>query len=103
MTPVSLRIAWLIRRACRPTCVSPISPSISARGMRAATESTTMTSTAPELDQQLADVERLLARVGLAHEQVVEVDAQLAGPARVEGVLGVDERRDAAGLLGARR
>ena len=41
-TPAILRSAWLIRRACRPTCESPISPSISARGTRAATESMTM-------------------------------------------------------------
>ena len=46
MMPVSLRMAWLISRACRPTCVSPISPSISAFGVRAATESMTITSTA---------------------------------------------------------
>ena len=45
---VSLRSAWLINRACRPTWVSPISPSISARGVSAATESMTTTSTAPE-------------------------------------------------------
>ena len=46
--PASLRRAWLIRRAWRPTVVSPISPSISARGTRAATESMTTTSMAPE-------------------------------------------------------
>ena len=46
--PASLRRAWLMRRAWRPTVVSPISPSISALGTRAATESTTTTSTAPE-------------------------------------------------------
>ena len=45
---VSLRNAWLIKRACRPGWLSPISPSISARGVRAATESMTRTSTAPE-------------------------------------------------------
>ena len=45
---VSLRSAWDISRACRPTWVSPMSPSISARGVRAATESMTMTSMAPE-------------------------------------------------------
>ena len=48
MTEVSLRMAWLIRRACRPTWLSPISPSISARGTMAATESMTMASMAPE-------------------------------------------------------
>jgi hypothetical protein len=42
--PVSLRSAWLISRAWMPTNESPISPSISARGTRAATESTTTTS-----------------------------------------------------------
>ena len=46
MAPVSLRSAWLISRACRPTWLSPISPSISARGTSAATESMTITSTA---------------------------------------------------------
>ncbi len=46
--PVSLRRAWLINRACTPTKLSPISPSISARGTRAATESITTMSTALE-------------------------------------------------------
>ena len=46
--PVILRSAWLISRACRPTWLSPISPSISARGTSAATESMTMRSSAPE-------------------------------------------------------
>ena len=46
--PVILRSAWLISRACRPTWLSPISPSISARGTSAATESMTMMSSAPE-------------------------------------------------------
>ncbi len=45
---VSLRRAWDIRRACSPICASPISPSISALGTRAATESMTITSIAPE-------------------------------------------------------
>ena len=47
-TPVSLRRACDMSRACRPICASPISPSISARGTSAATESTTTTSTPPE-------------------------------------------------------
>jgi hypothetical protein len=46
--PVSLRSAWLMSRACEPMCWSPISPSISALGTSAATESITITSTAPE-------------------------------------------------------
>ena len=48
MEAVSLRSALLMRRACMPGCMSPISPSSSALGVRAATESTTSTSTAPE-------------------------------------------------------
>src|SRR2546422_328698 len=45
---VSLRSAWDMRRAWRPMCESPISPSISAFGTSAATESMTITSTAFE-------------------------------------------------------
>ena len=48
MLPVSLRRAWDIRRACRPGSASPMSPSISLFGVRAATESTTIRSTEPE-------------------------------------------------------
>ncbi len=44
----SLRRAWLISRAWSPTCWSPMSPSSSARGIRAATESITTRSTAPD-------------------------------------------------------
>ena len=46
--PVSLRIACESIRACRPICESPISPSISAFGVNAATESTTIMSIAPD-------------------------------------------------------
>ena len=38
-----------INLACNPICESPISPSISARGVNAATESTTTISTEPLL------------------------------------------------------
>src|SRR6266576_3721905 len=43
--PVSFRSACDMSRACSPICASPISPSISAFGTSAATESTTTTST----------------------------------------------------------
>ena len=46
--PVSLRIACDIIRAWTPTLSSPIWPSSSALGVSAATESTAITSTAPE-------------------------------------------------------
>src|SRR5437868_6135590 len=48
IAPASLRSAWLISRAWSPGSESPMSPSISAFGTSAATESTTTTSTPPE-------------------------------------------------------
>ena len=48
MIAVNLRNAWDINLAWRPTWESPISPSISAFGTSAATESTITMSTAPE-------------------------------------------------------
>ena len=50
-------------------------------------------------DERLGDLERLLAGVRLADEQLVDVDAAGAGVARVEGVLDVDEGDDAAAGL----
>ena len=50
-------------------------------------------------DEQLGDLERLLAGVGLRDEQVVDVDADLARVHRVHRVLGVDEGADAAAPL----
>jgi hypothetical protein len=97
--PVSLRSDWLISRACRPTCESPISPSISARGTSAATESTTSTSIAFEPHQRVDDLERLLASVGLRDDQLVNVDAELPGIDGVERVLGIDEGDRTAALL----
>ena len=97
---VSLRSAWLIRRACRPAASSPISPSISARGTRAATEVDHDHVDGAGAHQRVGDLERLLAGVGLGDQEVVDVDAQLLGVAGVERVLGVDEGADAALLLG---
>ena len=48
-TEVSLRIACDISRAWSPMWLSPMLPSISACGVSAATESTTITSSAPDL------------------------------------------------------
>ena len=53
----------------------------------------------PGTDQHVGDLERLLTGVGLRHEQRVGVDAELLRVVRVERVLRVDERRDAARLL----
>ena len=49
--------------------------------------------------QHLADLQRLLAGVGLRDQQVFRADPELARVAHVESVLGVDECRDAAGFL----
>ena len=51
-------------------------------------------------DQHLGDLERLLTVVRLGQEQVVDVDADAAGVARVHRMLGVDEGRQAALALG---
>src|SRR5205814_2334375 len=50
-------------------------------------------------DQQLGDLERLLARVRLRHEQVLDVDADLLRVRGIHRVLGVDEGTDAAAAL----
>ena len=73
---MSLRSAWDIKRAWSPMWVSPISPSISARGTRAATESIDDNIDRAGTDQHLGDLERLLAVVGLGDQQLVDVDAE---------------------------
>ena len=97
--PVSLRSACDISRACSPMWLSPISPSSSALGTSAATESTTSTSMASERDQRFRDFERLLAVVRLRNQQIVHIHAQLLRVGGIERMLGIDERRHAAGLL----
>ena len=77
-----------------------MSPSISARGVRAATESMTMTSRAPERINMSTDLEGLLSGVGLTDEEVVHVDADGARVDRVHGVLGVDVGTHPAVALG---
>ncbi len=50
-------------------------------------------------DEELRDLERLLAGIGLRDEEVVDVDADALRVLRVHRVLGVDERADAAAAL----
>ena len=50
--------------------------------------------------QGVGDLERLLARVGLGDQEIVQVDPELAGIDRIERMLRVDEGADAALLLG---
>jgi len=53
-------------------------------------------------DQQLRDLEGLLASVGLGHEQVVDVDAYVLRVGGIHRVLGVDEGADASAPLSLR-
>ena len=50
---VNLRNACDIKRACNPGSESPISPSSSARGTRAATESTTLSAAVEEIERRM--------------------------------------------------
>ena len=54
----------------------------------------------PRGDQHVHDLQGLLTGVRLRDEQCVGVHSELLRVAGVQGMLGVDERRDAAGLLG---
>ena len=92
------RSAWLISRACAPTWTIPISPSISERGTSAATESTTMRSTAL-LRTRRHDFQSHLARLRLAHDDFVDVKPEPLRVLGVERVLGVDQRDGPAHLL----
>ena len=99
---VSLRSAWLISRACKPGCESPISPSISALGVSAATEFDDQHVDRARTHQGVGDLERLLASVGLGNQEVVEVDAEFARIDGVERMFGVDKSANPALLLGFR-
>ena len=97
--PASFRKAWDMRRACKPTVVSPISPSISARGTKAATESTTTQSIAPERTS-MSHISSACSPVsGCEMRTLVNIDPEAGGINRIEGVLGVDERDDTSHRL----
>ena len=99
---VSLRSAWLISRAWLPGCTSPISPSSSARGTRAATEFDHQHVDRAGAHQRVGDFQGLLAGIRLRDQEIVDVHAKLAGIDRIERMFGVDEGADAALLLGFR-
>lgn len=100
--PVIFRRAWDIRRAWRPTWLSPISPSISALGTRAATESTTTMSIAPERISMSMISSACSPVSGCETRRASVSTPSLLGVLRVQRVLGVDERRDATGTLRVR-
>jgi hypothetical protein len=77
-----------MRRAWRPTCASPIAfdPRAARGGDRVDHDHVNRVRAHEHFD----DLERLFAVVGLRHEQVFDIHAELAGVFRVER--GVDER-----------
>ena len=101
--PVSLRSACDISRAWRPTWVSPIWPSSSTRGRQRGDRVDRDQVDRAGADQDVDDLERLLAVVGLGDEQLVDVDADPPRVDRVDRVLGVDEGADPAAAPGSRR
>ncbi len=100
MVGLRMRSAWLISRACRPTCVSPISPSTSALGTSAATESMTMMSTALDFTSNSAMRSASSAWLGWLTSRFSRSTPSRLAQRRVQGMFRVDERRHAARLLG---
>ena len=97
---VSLRNAWLISRAWTPTELSPISPSNSDFGTRAATESITTTSTAPLLTSISAICSASSALPGWLTRSDSMFTPSFLHHDGVQRVLDVDERGHAADPLG---
>ena len=101
--PVSLRRAWLISRAWMPMkLVAHLAFDLGARHERRDGVDDDAVDAAGA-DERLGDLERLLAGVRLADEELVDVDAAGAGVAGIERVLDVDEGDDAAAAPGPRR
>ncbi len=97
--PVSLRSAWLISRACRPTmAVAHLAFDLGPRHQRRDRIDDQHVDRV-RAHQRIDDLERLLAGVGLRHDQLVDVDPELLGVGRVERMLGIDERGGPADLL----
>ena len=99
ISEVSLRMAALISRACAPTVESPISPSSSCfrdKGRDGIEHDDVERVRAHE---RLDNPKRFLAGARLRDEQIVHVDAEPARVLRIERVLDIDERRQAAALL----
>ena len=97
--PASLRSAWLMRRAWRPDVAVPhLALDLGLRdesGDRVDGDDVERAGA----DEELRDLERLLARVRLGDEQLVDVDADAACVLGIHRVLGVDERADPASPL----
>src|SRR5262249_37570911 len=80
--------------------LSPISPSGSALGISAATESTTTNVDSSGRDERARDLESLLAIVGLRDEKIIDIHAELACVNGIESMLCVDKGGRSARRLG---
>ena len=70
--------------------MSPISPSISARGRERSDGVDHDHVDGPRTGEHVADLERLLTGVGLGDEQLIDIHTDGGGVVRIHGVLGVD-------------
>ena len=97
--PASLRSAWLMSRRLQADVTVPhLALDLglgSERGDRVDRDDVERAAA----DEELRDLERLLAVVGLRDEEVVDVDADPPRVGRVHRVLGVDEGADPAAPL----
>jgi hypothetical protein len=97
--PVSLRMAWLIRRACTPDVrIAHIAFEFGLgrqRGDRI--DHHHRHRTRPH--QRIDDFQRLFAGIGLRDQQFVKVNAQLAGIERIKRMFGIHEGADPALFL----
>ena len=99
MIPVSLRRACDMRRACSPMWrIAHVAFDLGGRHERGdAVDDDDVNRAAA--DERVGDFQRLLPGVGLRHEKVVDVNAEVLGIIGVKGVFGVDEHRDAPCFL----
>ena len=96
---MSLRSAWDIRRACRPTWrIAHVAFDLGARApARRPIDHDDVDGVGAH--ERLADLQCLLAGIGLADKEVFEPDAEVARIGRVHRVLDVDVGGRAARLL----
>ena len=96
IAPVSLRNACDMSRACKPdVAVAHFPLDFRPRNQsRHRVDDDHVNGIGP--NQHLADFQRLLPRIRLGNQQIVQLHAQPLGPRGIQGMFGVDERRHAA-------
>jgi hypothetical protein len=99
MLAVSLRMAWLIRRAWAAHLhVAHVALDFGL-GHQGGDRVDHDQADRAGAHQRIDDLQRLFAGVGLADQQFIQVDAQLLGILRVKRVFGIDKGADAALFL----